>query len=88
MFPVAGRKMDTFRSMTAFIIPVMRDQKAMAADFFGDSGWISGKSPGNLRKRGSFVDHDFNLCAFREGKMFKAASMLNCHNNLQSAPGL
>ena len=68
MFPVAGRKMDTFRLMTAFIIPVMRDQKAMAADFFGDSGWISGKSPGNLRKRGSFVDHDFNLCTFREGK--------------------
>ena len=28
------------------------------------------------------------LCTFREGKMFKAASMLNCHNNFQSAPGL
>lgn len=86
--PVTRRKMDTFRAPAAFLVPIMRNKETVAADLFGDGSGIFGESPGHLRKGEAFFNHDLNIRTVRESKMFKVASMMSCHNNLRSAPGI
>lgn len=88
VLPGTGRKMSTFRASAAFLVMVVRNKEAVSADLFGDSRGIFGKSPCHLRKREALFNHDLNICTVRESKMFKVTSMMSCHNNLRSAPGI
>ena len=87
MLPGTGRKMSAFRASAAVLVPIVWNKETMPPDFFRDGRGVFGKSPGHLRKREAFFDHDFNLCTIRKSKMLKVTNMMSCHDDLQSAPG-